>query len=49
LRKQHNPEGNTNSPNKRYIAKKANAANSARQKQANANRSKQTQADNSKK
>jgi len=50
LRKQNYPEGKTSSaPNKSSIVKKANAANSARQKQANANRSKQSQADNSKK
>jgi hypothetical protein len=50
LRKQNYPVGKTgSSPNKGSMAKKANAANSARQKQANANRSKQTQADNSKK
>jgi len=50
LRKQQRPEGNTTSaPNRSSIARKANAANSSRQKQANANRSRQTQADNSKK
>jgi hypothetical protein len=49
LRKQQRPEGNTTSPNRSSIARKANAANSSRQKQANANRSRQTQADNAKK
>jgi hypothetical protein len=49
LRKQQRPEGNTTSPNRSSIARKANAANSSRQKQANVNRSKQNQADNSKK
>ena len=49
LRKQHRPEGMTTSLNKSSIARKANAANSSRQKQANANHSRQTQADNSKK
>jgi hypothetical protein len=49
MRKQHTPEGNTTSPNRSSITRKANAANSSRQKQANANRSRQIQADNSKK
>jgi len=49
LRKQHRQEGNTTSPNRSSIARKANTANSSRQKQANANSSRQTQADNSKK
>jgi hypothetical protein len=49
LRKQNRPEGNNSIPNQKQYGKKANAANSARQKQANVNRSKQAQADNSKK
>jgi hypothetical protein len=49
LRKQHRPEGTTASPNRSSVARKINAANSSRQKQANANRSKQNQADNLKK
>ena len=48
--KQHKQEGSTSSAqSKGSIARKANAANSSRQKQANDNRSRQTQADNSKK
>ena len=40
MRKQHRPEGSTTSSQSRSsIAKKANAANSSRQKQANDNRS----------
>jgi hypothetical protein len=49
LRKQQTPEGRTTSQSKSSMVRKANAANSARQKQANTNRSKKTQADNSRK